>query len=259
MTRRERLERKIEKREEWADKAAARAAGRFETVHNTADRIPMGQPILVGHHSEGRHRRDAARIDNNMRKGIEEQNKAAHHVGKAVGLQQQLDNTIFSDDTDAVEKLQAKVQRLEASRDQLKSINKVVRRKPKNQLTPEKVTKLAELGLSEATARKLFEPDFGGRIGIPSYQLTNLGGNIRRARQRIEEVKARQVRDAKAEAAGGTLIEGTGDYVRVTFEEKPDREVLTALKAAGFRWGGGSWTGKRADLPEEVTEGTDED
>ncbi len=33
--------------------------------------IPMGQPILVGHHSEGRHRRDLERHDRDMRKAIE--------------------------------------------------------------------------------------------------------------------------------------------------------------------------------------------
>jgi hypothetical protein len=38
--------------------------------------IPFGQPILVGHHSEKRHRRDLARIDSGMSKGFEEGRKA---------------------------------------------------------------------------------------------------------------------------------------------------------------------------------------
>jgi hypothetical protein len=37
-----------------------------------ASRIPFGQPILVGHHSEGRHRRDLARIDRMEDKAIEQ-------------------------------------------------------------------------------------------------------------------------------------------------------------------------------------------
>src|SRR5690606_1472040 len=49
-------------------------------------------------------------------------------------------------------------------------------------------------------------------------------------------------------------IEG-GDWVRVTFAEKPERSVLSALKAAGFRWRGGSWIGERAKLPAEVMQG----
>ena len=55
--------------------------------------------------------------------------------------------------------------------------------------------------------------------------------------------------------AGGIVIEeigSLGDYARVTFAEKPEREILDALRAAGFSWGGGSWTGSKAKLPESV-------
>jgi hypothetical protein len=40
--------------------------------------------------------------------------------------------------------------------------------------------------------------------------------------------------------------------VRITFAEKPERAVLDALKAAGFRWGNGSWVGRRDAIPAEV-------
>src|SRR5699024_10261000 len=45
--------------------------------------IPPGQPILVGHHSEGRHRRDLRRFDNNMRRSVENSEKMADHLHKA--------------------------------------------------------------------------------------------------------------------------------------------------------------------------------
>ena len=58
---------------------------------------------------------------------------------------------------------------------------------------------------------------------------------------------------AAAEAApSGVVIEGTGEWVRVTFAEKPAREVLDALRATGFRWDGGSWVGERSKLPEAI-------
>ena len=38
----------------------------------------------------------------------------------------------------------------------------------------------------------------------------------------------------------------------MTFAEKPERTILDALRAAGFRWGGGAWIGERAKLPEGV-------
>lgn len=34
---------------------------------------------------------------------------------------------------------------------------------------------------------------------------------------------------------------------------KPAKEILDALKGAGFRWGQGMWSGKRSMLPEQVT------
>lgn len=52
-------------------------------------------------------------------------------------------------------------------------------------------------------------------------------------------------------SAGSVLVEG-GEFVRVTFAEKPERSVLDALKSAGFRWNGGSWHGRRDKLPATV-------
>lgn len=39
-------------------------------VKSITSNMPLGQPILVGHHSEGRARRDAERIENGMRKAL---------------------------------------------------------------------------------------------------------------------------------------------------------------------------------------------
>jgi hypothetical protein len=56
--------------EDAARKANAEAARRLDTAHEIGSHIPFGQPIMVGHHSEKRHRGDIERIDNNMRKGV---------------------------------------------------------------------------------------------------------------------------------------------------------------------------------------------
>ena len=60
----ERFETYSENRKEDADRAHA-------AVARIADGIPMGQPILVGHHSERHARRDAKRIENGMRKAVD--------------------------------------------------------------------------------------------------------------------------------------------------------------------------------------------
>lgn len=254
MTRRERLERKLEKRLEWAASRKAKAEQRFTNAHNATAGIPMGQPILVGHHSEKRHRAALERSDSNMRAACESSDMAEHHTSKAAGIERQLRNTIFSDDDNAIEELEAKIANLESQRDTNNAINKIVRAKPKNELTDDKLAKLTALGLKESTARQVFVPDFAGRIGIASYVNQNLGGVIGNAKKRIEDIKRRQERSQAAESNGGVAIEGTGEWVSVTFAEKPDRDVLNALKDAGFRWGGGSWSGKRSDLPECVNQ-----
>lgn len=78
-TTRERKEARIARRMNWASKAKAAADSRFSAVGAIADTIPMGQPILVGHHSERRARRDADRIDRGMAAGVALTAKAGHH------------------------------------------------------------------------------------------------------------------------------------------------------------------------------------
>ncbi len=106
----------------------------------------------------------------------------------------------------------------------MKAANSIVRRKPKNESTPEKVVELLALGLKEGQVAKLFTPDFMGRFGFPSYATTNNNANICRMKQRIEEIKRRQARSgAVAETPAGILVEGEGEYVSITFAEKPAR------------------------------------
>lgn len=77
----ERLAERAEKHQAAGDAAFAQV----ERIHNM---IPMGQPILVGHHSEGRHRKDLDRIDRNMRKSIDE-HEYAEQLQQRAELNQQ--------------------------------------------------------------------------------------------------------------------------------------------------------------------------
>lgn len=249
MTRRKQLEHKAELRREWAEKRRSKAETAYNAGKRISDQIPFGQPILIGHHSERHAKADVKRIDNAMRAYSESTTMAKHHEEKADGIETQLETTIFSDDQDAIEALQAKIDKAEKRQEAMKKVNAIVRRKPKNQMTPDKIEELAALGFIEAEAIGFFTPDFCGRIGIPSYSLSNNNANIRRMKERIKFIGIQDDRKAKAEESpNGITIEGR-EWVRVTFAEKPNRSVIDALKAAGFRWGGGSWTGKRENLP----------
>jgi hypothetical protein len=65
-----RAEDRQERLDDLADRLDGQAEARLRAAREEADLIPMGQPILVGHHSERRHRRALDRIDRNMRQGI---------------------------------------------------------------------------------------------------------------------------------------------------------------------------------------------
>ena len=242
MTRRERMEARVEKRRDWSEKAAVRSDARLKTAHTIADGIPLGQPILVGHHSERRHRKDAERIRTNMSKGIEEQKLSQHHDRIADTLEDRLETTVFSDDTDAISALEARVAEREKKADRDTSINKAWRKGG--------AAAVLALGLSEALVETLSRtmalcPWLKGPCDT-----TNTRASIRRDKDRIEQIKRQQARIADAEAAGGTLFKVSGEYTVITFAEKPSREILDALHTAKFWWGSGSWTGRTADLPE---------
>lgn len=253
MTRRERLERKLALRREWAEKRAAKAAAAFKQSRDMVSAIPMGQPILIGHHSEKRHRALLAKIDRKMRAGVESSTMAEHHEQCADGIERQLASSTFSDDQDAIEQLQERIAAMEADRGRIKAYNASCRKgSPDESLLDESQRK------DLATIRAVAFYQLGKRGEMPAYALSNLGANIRRLQQRIEHIKARQERSAAAEMAiGGVLIEGD-EWVRVTFAEKPDRSILNDLKAAGFRWGSGAWHGERAKLPQSVVAMTGE-
>ena len=83
------IDRKVEKAkryETYASNAEARAESRSQSAARISSFIPVGQPILVGHHSERRHRRDIECIRHNVEKSIEESEKAEYLKGRAFDL-----------------------------------------------------------------------------------------------------------------------------------------------------------------------------
>lgn len=79
----ERARRKAEKYTNWAGSAESKATAFYEASNEGADFLSLGQPILVGHHSEKRHRALIERNWNRMGKSVELSNKAEEHNNKA--------------------------------------------------------------------------------------------------------------------------------------------------------------------------------
>lgn len=70
MTLEERAAERAERFEEYSEKRTGEAEAAHKEVERIAGGIPLGQPILVGHHSERRARKDAQRIQDGMRKAV---------------------------------------------------------------------------------------------------------------------------------------------------------------------------------------------
>jgi hypothetical protein len=84
----ERAERRADYHEEHAGKAAAASDAAWQAEHGILDMIPMGQPILVGHHSERRHRRDLDRAESLRRRGMAESERSEYHADRAEAAEQ---------------------------------------------------------------------------------------------------------------------------------------------------------------------------
>jgi 16S rRNA G1207 methylase RsmC len=81
----ERAEERAERFDEYSDKREADAERARKAVDAIADQIPLGQPILVGHHSEKHARKDAERIENGMRKAVKLWETAKYWTDRAAG------------------------------------------------------------------------------------------------------------------------------------------------------------------------------
>lgn len=262
MTRRERIEARLERRRTWAAGRTAKSEAHFTAAHDIVKNIPLGQPILVGHHSEKRHRRDIDRMSANMSKGVESAKMAELHTSKAGNIEAALERSIFSDDPDAIEALREKAAGLRAEAERCKAINKEIKKGEgwTDRLAAKGITLTdaeKKTLVSVATHQAYYCDKKTGFPVFPGYHLTSLNANARRAEERIKVIEARNAQAAKADAApDGILVEPCGPqdvvnaYTRVTFAEKPDRKIIDALKAAGYFWSRGSWIGPTAKLPE---------
>jgi len=227
-----RYEAKLEARRarllERAEKAQAEARGHFKRADAIASMIPFGQPILIGHHSEGRHRADLKRIRNGIGKGVEatKQAETLQQRAAAVGTA-----GVSSDDPEAIAKLITKLAKLEEDVPRMKTANAALRRDDHDALVA--------LGFTETQIIKLREPDFAGRIGFPRYVFSNASAEVRRIRARVERLQRQHQQTSRTYVLGdGTRIiwNVEANRVQILTLGKPDEGMRRALKGCGYRW-----------------------
>ena len=194
MSRRERMEARLAKRERWAEGARQESARRFEAATEAVRGIEPGQPILVDHHSAPRHRAAVARSHANMGRGVEAAQRAKHHADKAEGIAAQLDRAIYADDDDAVEALEARVADLSAEREERKRVQSAWRRAGRPEGADrsgwERVADTLGVPVeSLAEARKNAAIDPLSRGPFPPYVMSNLSASIRRYEGRLQKAR----------------------------------------------------------------------
>lgn len=83
-------QRALDRHTALAEKERATLAAERAKATSIADMIPMGQPILAGHHSQRRHENDLARIHRSMHRQIAASEAAADHDRKAASAASRL-------------------------------------------------------------------------------------------------------------------------------------------------------------------------
>lgn len=192
--------------------------------------IPLGQPILVGHHSEHRHRRHLERIENKVRKGFEAANEAERLSERADAAESRTD--IDSDNPAAVAMLETKVMALSKQLEEYRLINRLIKQTDKNpSLLAMELKNSLNISEEEALdyAYDLLTPDFMGRIGIPDYKISNLATNLRRYKLRLEQQKVIS-QGFEAFTINEIKVECIDGQIRVHFPSKPNEASRSVLK-----------------------------
>ena len=155
---------------------------------------------------------------------------------------------ISSDDPQALEKLRAKLDKLVKHQELMKAANAAIRMKD----TEKGDAKLDELGYTPEEIKQLREPNFCGRVGYPSFELSNNNANIKRIRDRITALEKRQTEPAPEgwNFDGGSVVVNTeANRLQILFDDKPDADLRGELKGEGFRWAPsqGAWQRQLTD------------
>lgn len=192
-----RVEEKRERLNGRAVKAIRASDARYQRSMAITSAWYPGQPILVGHHSERRHRRDLARSDANMRQSVELSRKAERlgERAEAVGT-----GGIASDNPEALAMLRAKLDKREARQQRMKDANKA---------TPGT---------------------------FPAWELRNNNAEIRRLRQRIEQIEQLHQAAPIERAGDGWQMREEDGRILIEFNGKPAAELRQMCKCAGFVW-----------------------
>ena len=147
---------------------------------------------------------------------------------------------ISADDPQAIQKLEAKLEKLQTAQDTMKAVNAYYRKHKTLDGCPNLSAERIEAMKAEMSSQWHIQDK-----PYPSWALSNNNAEIRRIKGRIAELtKKQETAYAGWEFDGGTVEMNREDNrLQIFFEEKPDEKTREALKENGFRWSpkAGAW------------------
>lgn len=249
----ERLRARAEKKREFANNNDLSLFGEEKSG------IPLGQPILVGHHSEKRHRKHLERIENRVRKGYEAADEAERLEERAAAAENR--TAIDSDNPEALRLIDEKIAKLEKKIEHAKRINSLLRKHPNIDQAIEFFKKVIDSGAACKTEREevtfIYEylssrRNFYHSDNTRLWYLgtTNANAEIRRLKKRRAELAI--VQDSSKfepfeihigdggppELIRTIYVELKDGQVQVEFPFKPNEETRKALKTSplALKW-----------------------
>lgn len=214
-----------------AEKAEKESHAAHEQGSQMASIIPFGQPILVGHHSEGRDRNYRERIHNKFRKGYELAKKAEEYKSRAASTAS--NDAIYSDNPQAVDLLTEKVNELKAEQAEMKRINTALRKGADFD-----TLEMSDTHRKDLTDVEKYQAYYQPRKrGFPPYMLTSVNTKLKTAEKRAALVEKKQSIPDKDEEINGIKIEwrASENRIRVIFPARVDMETYKKLKRHGYR------------------------
>ena len=147
---------------------------------------------------------------------------------------------ISSDNPEAVQLIDTKIDDLEENHAKMKASNKIIR--SKKTTDEEKKKQLKELGNNDSVISNLMNEgenysNWEGR-GWASFHLSSNTAEIRRLKKRKEQLEKQRSDTTSTKTVNGVEIEDNveDNRLRIHFDEKPDPETIRDLKSSGFRW-----------------------
>lgn len=224
---------RIDRYRERAEKARQESSELSAQSSKMASAIPFGQPV---HGPADRRYRE--RIGQKMDQAVAADKKAEYYEHKARAAEK--NNAISSDDPEALEKLQGKLERLRASQETMKRVNAYYR-KHKTCVGCEDIFP----DQAEAIDKRMENAPAWMTAPYTNYVLSQNNAEIHRIEDRIKELEHRdEIGFSGWEFDGGRVEANTGaNRLQVFFDEIPSDEVRSELKHGGFHWSrsNGAW------------------